>query len=232
MKDGVQDWDCAEALDLERFGKVLREVKEGGGGGDGGDVLRGLVRQGGIEGGEGEGDGDGVHRPTTTSGNAVNDGSIVSEATITRLRKEIHTSYPPTLRNRQIVIVEGFLLFGKSLHLHNHSPFSSIFDLKILLRASYEEAKRRREGRNGYVTLEGFWKDPEGYFDRVVWRGYVQEHAWIFEGGDVEGRVKENLGEEEGDGKGDTGVRVGPLVDGLDWVLEWVLGELSKFLVG
>lgn len=63
-------------------------------------------------------------------------------------------------------------------------------DLKIFLRASYERAKARREARDGYVTLEGFWADPPGYVDKVVWPNYVKEHAWMFEGGDVEGKFK------------------------------------------
>ena len=33
-----------------------------------------------------------------------------------------------------------------------------LFDVKIFLRTDYETAKRRREARSGYVTLEGFWK--------------------------------------------------------------------------
>jgi len=54
---------------------------------------------------------------------------------------------------------------------------------------SYATAKRRREARSGYVTLEGFWEDPPGYVDKIVWPNYVKEHAFLFEGGDVEAEV-------------------------------------------
>jgi len=39
------------------------------------------------------------------------------------------------------------------------------------------------------VTLEGFWEDPPGYVDKIVWPNYVKEHAFLFHGGDVEGGV-------------------------------------------
>jgi nicotinamide/nicotinate riboside kinase len=38
----------------------------------------------------------------------------------------------------------------------------SLFDTKLFLRTSYETAKKRREARSGYVTIEGFWEDPPG----------------------------------------------------------------------
>lgn len=44
VKDGVQDWDCAGSLDLQKFEGVLRRVKEGG------EALEGLVRQGTLRG--------------------------------------------------------------------------------------------------------------------------------------------------------------------------------------
>ena len=49
----------------------------------------------------------------------------------------------------------------------------------------------RREARSGYVTLEGFWEDPPGYVDNVVWPNYVRDHAFLFKGGDVEGDLDE-----------------------------------------
>ena len=51
-------------------------------------------------------------------------------------------------------------------------------------------AKARREARSGYVTIEGFWEDPPGYVNDVVWPNYVKEHAFLFVDGDVEGAVE------------------------------------------
>jgi hypothetical protein len=31
-----------------------------------------------------------------------------------------------------------------------------------------------------------FWKDPQGYWDTVVWPAYIRAHQAVFQGGDVE----------------------------------------------
>jgi nicotinamide/nicotinate riboside kinase len=63
----------------------------------------------------------------------------------------------------------------------------ALLDIKLLLRVRKAKAIGRREARDGYVTLEGFWKDPPGYVEKSVWPNYVEEHRWMFEGGRVEG---------------------------------------------
>lgn len=63
----------------------------------------------------------------------------------------------------------------------------SLLDIKLFLRVSKAKAIGRREARDGYVTLEGFWKDPPGYVEKIVWPNYVEAHRWMFEGGVVEG---------------------------------------------
>lgn len=63
-------------------------------------------------------------------------------------------------------------------------------DVKLFLRASYAKMKARREARDGYVTLEGFWADPPGYVDKIVWPNYVQEHEFMFKDGNVEGEFR------------------------------------------
>ena len=112
------------------------------------------------------------------------------------------------------------------------SAIQNLLDIKIFLRVSYAKAKARREARSGYVTLEGFWEDPEGYVDKIVWPNYVEDHGWMFEGGDVEGNFKEGVLEE-------TKIRCedgGAVVDGemektLEWVVELLMDELPG-LVG
>ncbi len=52
-----------------------------------------------------------------------------------------------------IAIIDGFLLYTDEM-----KSIRDLFDVKIFLRTDYETAKRRREARSGYVTLEGFWK--------------------------------------------------------------------------
>ena len=167
----MQDWDCAGSLDLQKFESVLKRVKEGG------EALEGLVRQGNFE-----GEMDGVHGVKG-----------IKVEVVEKLVKEVE-SWPKEMKQKKIVIVDGFLLLGKSVK----EQIGKLSDVKVLLTARYEDAKRRREARNGYVTLEGFWEDPPGYFDKIVWPNYVDEHAWLFENGDVEGRVDKGKQSEEG----------------------------------
>ena len=88
----------------------------------------------------------------------------------------------------RVAIVDGFLLFSEEM-----KDVRDLFDVKLFLRTDYATAKTRREARKGYVTIEGFWEDPPGYVDRIVWPNYVKDHAFLFEGDDVQGSPKEDL---------------------------------------
>ncbi|CZT24382.1 related to M.pneumoniae uridine kinase udk [Ramularia collo-cygni] len=83
-----------------------------------------------------------------------------------------------------MAIIDGFLLFSEEME-----EIRDLFDVKLFLRAEYNVMKTRREARSGYVTLEGFWEDPPGYVDAVVWPNYVKDHAFLFKDGDVEGEI-------------------------------------------
>jgi nicotinamide/nicotinate riboside kinase len=65
-------------------------------------------------------------------------------------------------------------------------PAMDQIDVRLFLRVSHAAATQRRQARDGYVTLEGFWQDPPGYVDKIVWPNYVEAHRWLFDGGDVE----------------------------------------------
>lgn len=119
-----------------------------------------------------------------------------------------------------LVIIDGFLLYSEGMRdVRQH------FDAKLFVRTDYATAKQRREARSGYVTLEGFWEDPPGYVEKVVWPNYVQDHAFLFEGGDVEGEVKEDVVRE-------LGVRVAPreVAGSLTGCLEWAFGVVEEAL--
>lgn len=122
------------------------------------------------------------------------------------------------LRQRKLLIVEGFLLFP-SPPLPAALP--PLFNTKILLRVDRDVAKQRREARAGYVTLEGFWADPPGYFDDVVWPNYVESHQRYYVQGNVEGNADEGKCKEGG-------VRIGPREGGLVEVLEWVVSVIKS----
>lgn len=80
-------------------------------------------------------------------------------------------------------LLDGFLLYSPP----DFSKIMDLIDIKFFLQISRAKASQRREARDGYVTLEGFWKDPPGYVDKIVWPNYVEAHEWMFEDGDVEG---------------------------------------------
>lgn len=105
------------------------------------------------------------------------------------------TQPSPPLR---LCFLDGFLLYAptrapstpSATATATASPLARVasqLDVKLFLRTSRARAVQRRAARDGYVTLEGFWRDPPGYVERVVWPGYARAHAWLFEGGVVEG---------------------------------------------
>lgn len=108
------------------------------------------------------------------------------------------------------------------------AAIQSNLDLKLFVRASYAKAKARREARDGYVTIEGFWTDPPGYVDKIVWPNYVEEHAWMFEGGDVEGMFKADALHQEGI-KAFEGANVdSDMEEVLGWMVNVVIEELRN----
>ncbi|KAK6438374.1 ribosylnicotinamide kinase [Oleoguttula sp. CCFEE 5521] len=85
-----------------------------------------------------------------------------------------------------VAIIDGFLLYSEEL-----KAVRDLFDVKLFLHTDYHTAKTRREARSGYVTIEGFWADPPGYVDKIVWPNYVKDHAFLFQHGDVNGELDE-----------------------------------------
>jgi nicotinamide/nicotinate riboside kinase len=164
FRAGVRDWDCAAAIDIPALVQALEYVRREG------RSPEWLVSK--------------------EDGNAVGPSGVAPEV-VGELKSVVRDAVGEGMgkgRGRRVVIVDGFLLLGESV-----KEVRQLFDLRVLLRADYESAKRRREARKGYVTLEGFWEDPPGYVDDVVWPGFVEEHGFLFEGGDVEGKVDEEV---------------------------------------
>ena len=120
----------------------------------------------------------------------------------------------------RLCLFDGFLLYSKSMAL-----IQSQIDIKLFLRVSYAKAKARREARSGYVTLEGFWEDPPGYVDKIVWPNYVEDHKWIFEGEDVEGMLKEDVVKETGIKSQDGGVDR-DMETTLKWAVDILMDQL------
>ncbi|MCJ1480489.1 ribosylnicotinamide kinase [Schaereria dolodes] len=167
LRSGLRDWDCAASLDIPGLVKTLKYVKSNG------HLPEELVsKEDQNEVGDSQVSVEIVHNLKTSVADWVENGKGRG-----KLAEE-----------RRMVIMDGFLLFGESV-----KPVRQSVDIRILLRAKYQKAKERRESRSGYVTLEGFWEDPPAYVDKVVWPNYVEEHAFMFENGDVDGVVDEEV---------------------------------------
>lgn len=125
----------------------------------------------------------------------------------------------------RLCLLDGFLLYSPSM-----SPIHTLLDIRLFLRTTYAKAKARREARDGYVTIEGFWADPPGYVDKIVWPNYVEEHAFMFEGGDVEGSYRFDVLEREGiQVQKDAGID-GDMGKTLEWAVDIILEELRKLI--
>ena len=143
-----------------------------------------------------------------------------------RVKSSIPASNSVATGALRICLLDGFLLYSPAF-----AAVQPQFDLKIFLRASYEKIKARREARDGYVTLDGFWKDPPGYVDKIVWPNYVREHEWLFEEGNVEGKYRADVLEKEDILVVDPGsekAEDGDLGQALEFCADVILQEILK----
>ena len=122
VKDGLQDWDCVESLDLAGLRHALTYIRE-----------------------------HGKSPPSLVSKedqNSVGEHGV-DPAVIEAWKERAHELVRQHGWETPIAIVDGFLLFSESM-----ADIRELFHVKLFLRTSYETAKRRREARTGYVTLE------------------------------------------------------------------------------
>ncbi|KAG5983694.1 hypothetical protein E4U55_007443 [Claviceps digitariae] len=199
-KDGLLDWDCAGAIDVPAMADALSYIRR-----------------------------HAAFPPSLSSKEDQNSlGKCpVPDSLIAALRTKVHHALPAThpLKNNslRLCLLDGFLLYAPSM-----AAIQPHLDVKFFVRTSYARAKARREARDGYVTVEGFWTDPPGYVDKVVWPNYVEGHAWMFEKGDVEGSYDEEVLRREG-----IEVLRGVGVDCemervLEWMVDMVMEEVTR----
>ncbi|KAK9390839.1 P-loop containing nucleoside triphosphate hydrolase protein [Lipomyces mesembrius] len=150
--NGIEDWDCPEAIDFLALRAAIDYIKKN-------RTLPDNVRY--------KEDQNNLGTPPVSS-------EVADEI------KEQVLGENSVAENSEFCIVDGFLLF-------NDDVITKQLDIKFLLRAPYQSLKKRREARSGYATIEGFWVDPPGYFENIVWPGYVKAHKHLFEGEDLEG---------------------------------------------
>jgi nicotinamide/nicotinate riboside kinase len=158
----VANWDCAEALDIPRLARTLKTSEETGGEPDDFESIQHLNDE------------------TLTTVEVSEDVKSKHESIL----RECVKSFLP---NTRVLLLDGFLLLTPNI-LEQVKPY--LFGV-IMLRTTREEMILRRAKRD-YATVEGAtWADPKGYVEDVVWPGYVNDHAFLFEDGDVTlGKVK------------------------------------------
>ncbi|KAI0143020.1 nicotinamide riboside kinase 1 [Xylariaceae sp. FL1272] len=225
-KHGFLDWDCAEALNFDDMARALEHIRAEG-------TFPPFV--------------DSKEDKNSVGACPVPDSAIAAA----KARVEAwlapgqpgHAIFSSSSQNgdSRVCLIDGFLLYGSEPPLKRITE--ELIDIKFLLTVSRQKATQRREARDGYVTLEGFWADPPGYVDKIVWPNYAESHAWLFEHGDVEGRLNEEVlketgilspssrealgGEARGEGQGldvDMSVMFGWVVDRLMRKLEGIAG--------
>ena len=172
IKDGIQDWDCAEAIDVKKLVAALKRLKAS-------ETVQAVL--------------DGV--ASTEIPEVEGAESAVNEVVLNRLRSELMAWEAEMRLNNQVwerpplLFIDGFLLFGETV-----CKIREQLDIKILLRSTYEDSKRRRSDRKGiYITHEGYWEDPPGYFDQIVWPNYVKNHQFLFLNENTEGPVNDDM---------------------------------------
>jgi nicotinamide/nicotinate riboside kinase len=123
-ESGLENWDCAESLDLVRFAQTIQYIREH----------------------------DGDFPPDLDSKEDHNElgPSGVPDDIVTMMHEEITKGNLLKKDDEDIILcfVDGFLLYLDPNVVHE-------LDIRLLLRASYQTLKARREARTGYVTLEG-----------------------------------------------------------------------------
>ncbi|KAF8533189.1 nicotinamide riboside kinase 1 [Trichophaea hybrida] len=192
-EDGIQDWDCVEAINWAHISSVLEHIR-----------THGALPE------------DLKSLQDNSPVGATDD--LVEAGFMERMKMKVKESELD--EDVRIAILDGFLM------LHQDSMVEDKMDAKMLLRVPQETAKQRREARMGYVTIEGFWADPPGYFDKIVWPNYYQDHKHLFIDEDVEGKIKPKVEEQRR-------IHTPPSLntsteDTLEWAVDILIQELKS----
>ncbi|KAI7899926.1 P-loop containing nucleoside triphosphate hydrolase protein, partial [Cokeromyces recurvatus] len=89
--------------------------------------------------------------------NNTHDGSsLITQQTLAKLQAILK----PLMDDENIFLVDGFIALLDE-------RVTSLLDCKVFVTASYHSLKSRREKRQGYHTVEGYWVDPPTIFDKI-----------------------------------------------------------------
>lgn len=163
----LDDWDCVESLDLPLLERVLGHVKETG------RLPRDFASK---------------EDQNTVGESGVGEQQIqaVQRQTEKWLQEVLPQASDSKSAKVTIYLVDGFLLYPDPSSVDGtqdkelYDILQPLLSSKVFLPSSREHTIDRRTKRTGYVTLEGFWEDPPGYVEDVVWPNYGRDHAWLF----------------------------------------------------
>lgn len=201
----LQDWDCVESIDLPLFEHTLTHVRDHG-------TLPpdSLSKEDQNETGE-----SGVSEDEVQSFKHDVQRWFEALVGDKHQQSSSRTNDKAKGKGREIriCIQEGFLLFpppppppppsslsqtsntntpslasssSSSEIRHLYTLTHALLHPRLFLPSTRAQTVSRRLARAGYVTLEGFWTDPPGYVEDVVWPNYARDHAWMYAGGDVD----------------------------------------------
>lgn len=172
---GIQDWDAPESYDMDKMTCDIRDIKdvlEAQAQNGNGDVVIGGMRD---------------HFASQWANPPKDIDQLMSPDTLDAMRGTVWQKLGIESADQipfSIILVDGILIFYDQLSLAFSSfnermdpPHPGILcDAGVFIYAQYATLKRRREARTGYDTKDGIWTDPPGYFDSVVWPGFIKNH--------------------------------------------------------
>lgn len=219
------DWDCLESIDFTKLKCCLQKLRQAGYNGKEGHAR--ILREIGIEAKE-ETNSVGPARVTEAEFRearekilrdlvgVVGDAQVTTPSTMLSQTQKIH-----------VLLVEGFLFyFNETPQCPELPSLMCLFDTRLLLHTTLERALLRRRDRMSYVTVEGFFDDPPGYIENIVWPNYVMYHQHLFTNGDVErGQLNKWARQEAGIKRQE---REGM---GMRDLLEWGAGLVAEVIV-
>lgn len=150
-------------------------------------------------------------------------------------------------REIKICILDGFLLYPHppppssspapsppttSEIAHLYALSRNLLQLRLFLPSTRSQTLTRRAARSGYVTLEGFWTDPPGYVEDVVWPNYARDHAWMYTDKDVEGGKFDETACAREDVHVCPGGGSWAMKECLEWAVERVKGAVRERVLG
>lgn len=234
MKDGLTNWDCPEALNIPDMTAALEHIRATG------ELPPTLDSKEDLNSiGPCPISTDHINRIKSRVADWLQPSSpgcrILNLSPFSCYSSSSSSSSSSSRGPLKICILDGFLLYSPPPLLP--ATLLSQMDIKLFLLVSKQKALQRREARDGYVTLEGFWKDPPGYVEKIVWPEYVRAHEWMFEDGNVEtgklkGDIKEKLGVLVNSKEGEETKMDRDFGETLEWAVESIMRELERLVLG